>query len=117
MEDRFEALPEAFNQMMLLPNMPDFRTSHRLLTKIHQIVTAGGAFLKKEENQRPKGWAVPLDSTRGYVNPPCRIMQNQCFFPCRSVLLLIANCKDIITFACNDDFGKPSTMQPLSQRL
>ena len=50
MEDRFEALPEAFNQMMLLPNMPDFRTSHRLLTKMHQRVTAGGAFLKKEEN-------------------------------------------------------------------
>ena len=107
MEDRFEALPEAFNQMMLLPNMPDFRTSHRLLTKIHQIVTAGGAFLEKEENQRSKGWAVPLDSTRGYVNPPCRIMQDQCFFPGRSVLLLIANCKGIIAFACNDDFGKP----------
>src|SRR5713226_1527070 len=72
MEDRFEALPEAFNQMMLLPNMPDFRTSHRLLTKIHQIVTAGGAFLKKEENQRPKGWAVPLDSTR--VGRPNRFL-------------------------------------------
>ena len=63
MEDRFEDLPETFDQMMLLPNVPDFRTSHRLLTKIHQRVTAGGAFLKKEANQRPKGWAVPLDST------------------------------------------------------
>src|SRR5262249_54988280 len=82
MEDRFDALPEAFNQMMLLPNMPNFRTSHSNLTKVHQIITAGGAFPKKEENQRSKGWAVPLDSTRGYVNPPCRIMQNQCFFPC-----------------------------------
>jgi hypothetical protein len=57
MEDRFEDLPETFNQMMLLPNMPDFRTSHRLLTAIHQRVAASCAFLKKEENQRPKGWA------------------------------------------------------------
>ena len=27
-EDRFEDLPETFNQMMLLPNVPDFCTSH-----------------------------------------------------------------------------------------
>ena len=49
MEDRFEHLPETFDEMMLLPNVPDFRTPHRDLTKIHQIITAGGAFLEKEE--------------------------------------------------------------------
>ena len=49
MQDRFEHLPETFDEMMLLPNVPDFRTPHRDLTKIHQIITAGGAFLEKEE--------------------------------------------------------------------
>ncbi len=52
MEDRFEDLPETFDQMMLLPNVPDFRTSHRHLTKIHQIEASGCALLKKEENNR-----------------------------------------------------------------
>ena len=49
MKDRFEHLPETFDEMMLLPNVPDFRTPHRDVTKIHQIITAGGAFLEKEE--------------------------------------------------------------------
>jgi len=49
MENRFEYLPETFDEMMLLPNVPDFRTPHRGLTKIHQIITAGGAFLEKGE--------------------------------------------------------------------
>ena len=35
MEDRFEDLPEIFDQMMLLPNVPDFRTPHRNWTKVH----------------------------------------------------------------------------------
>jgi hypothetical protein len=117
MEDRFEHLPEIFYEMMLLPDMPDFCTSHRHLTEIHQRVAAGGAFAKKEENQRSKGWAMSSDATRRDINPPLRIIQNQCFFPLRSVLLLIANCKGIIAFARNDDFGKSSTMQPFSQRL
>jgi hypothetical protein len=51
MEDRFEYLPETFNQMMLLPNVPDFRTSHRDVTKVHQIITAGCAFLEKEKDK------------------------------------------------------------------
>ena len=51
MEDRFEDLPETFNQMMLLPNVPDFRTSHRDVTKVHQIITAGCTFLEKEKNK------------------------------------------------------------------
>jgi hypothetical protein len=36
MEDRFEDLPEIFNEMMLLPNVPDFCTAHRSFTKVHQ---------------------------------------------------------------------------------
>jgi hypothetical protein len=51
MEDRFEYLPETFNQMMLLPNVPDFRTSHRDVTKVHQIITTGCTFLEKEKNK------------------------------------------------------------------
>jgi hypothetical protein len=31
-EDGFEDLPETFNQMMLLPNVPDFCAPHRGLT-------------------------------------------------------------------------------------
>ena len=55
MKDRFEHLPETFDEMMLLPNVPDFRTPHRDLTKIHQIIAARCAFAKKEQNQRSKG--------------------------------------------------------------
>ena len=51
MEDRFEYLPETFNQMMLLPNVPDFRTSHRDVTQVHQIITTGCTFLEKEKNK------------------------------------------------------------------
>ena len=50
-EDRFEYLPETFNQMMLLPNVPDFCTSHRDVAKVHQIITAGCTFLEKEKNR------------------------------------------------------------------
>ena len=38
MENRFHDLPETLNHMMLPPDVPDFRTSQRLLTKVHQIV-------------------------------------------------------------------------------
>ena len=117
MEDRFQDLPETFNQMMLLPNVPDFRPSHRHATKIHQIVAAGGAFLEKEEDNRTKGGSVPLDATRRHINPPGRLVQKEVFFPLRGVLLFSINRKGVIAFARNDDFGKSSTMQPFSQRL
>ena len=51
MEDRFEDLPETFHQMMLLPNVPDFRTSPRGLTTVHQRITTGCTFLEKEKNK------------------------------------------------------------------
>jgi hypothetical protein len=117
MEDRFEDLPETFNQMMLLPDVPDFCTSHGYLTKIHQIITAGGALLEKEEHHRTKGWTVSLDSTSRHINPPGGMMQHQVFFPVRGVLLFSINRKGVIAFACNDDFGKASTQEPFSQRL
>jgi hypothetical protein len=50
-EDRFEYLPETFHQMMLLPNVPDFRTSHRDVTQVHQLRTAGWTFLEKEKEK------------------------------------------------------------------
>jgi hypothetical protein len=87
MEDRFEQLPEIFYEMMLLPNMPDFCPSHRLLTEIHQIVASGGTFLKKEENQRSKGWAMSSDATRRDIHAPFRIIENQYFFPLRDGFL------------------------------
>src|SRR6266705_98744 len=111
-EERFEHLPEICSEMLLLPDMPDFCTSHRHLTAMHQRVAAGGAFAKKEEHQRSKGGAMSSDATRRDIHPPLRIIQNQCFFPLRSVLLLIANCQGIIAFARHDDFGTSSTMQP-----
>jgi len=117
MEDRFEDLPETFNEMMLLPNVPDFCTSHGYLTKIHQIITAGGALLEKEEHHRTKGWTVSLDSTSRHINPPGGMMQHQVFFPVRGVLLFSINRKGVIAFACHDDFGKASTQEPFSQRL
>src|SRR5215217_4231611 len=80
MEDRFEYLPETFDEMMLLPNVPDLRPSHRNLTKVHQIRTAGGAVLEKEEHNCTKGWTASLDSTRRHINPPCGILQNL-YFP------------------------------------
>jgi hypothetical protein len=117
MADRFEELPETFDQMMLLPNMPDFHPSHRHLTKIHQIETACCTLLKKEENKRTKGWTVPLSSTRRHVNPPLRTIEDQVFFPPRGLLFLSMNRKSVIAFACNDDLGKASSMESLSQRL
>src|SRR2546422_9834806 len=37
--------------LMLLPNVPDFCTSHRDVAKVHQIITAGCTFLEKEKNK------------------------------------------------------------------
>jgi len=116
MEDRFEYLPETFDEMMLLPNVPDLRPSHRNLTKVHQIRTAGGAVLEKKEHNCTKGWTASLDSTRRHINPPCGILQNPILFPLRGVLLFSINRKGGIAFACNDDFGKASTQEPFSQR-
>ena len=106
-EDGFEHLPETFDQMMLLPNVPDFCTAHRDFAKVHQIIAARGTLLKKEECDGTKSGTVTLDSTSRHVNAPGGIMQNQCFFPLRGVLLLPINGKGVIAFACNDDFGKP----------
>src|ERR1043166_701701 len=117
MEDRFEDLPETFDAMMLLPHVPDLRPPQHNLTKVHQIITAGGAFLKKEEHHRTKGWTVSLDSTRRHLNPPCGMPQHQVFFPVRGILLFSINRKGVIAFACNDDFGKASMPEPFSQRL
>src|SRR6266702_2142010 len=87
------------------------------LTKVHQIITAGCAFLKKEECYCTKSWTMSLDSTRRHLNPPWSIMQHELFFPLRGVLLCPSNRKGVIAFACNDDFGKTQTMEPFSQRL
>src|SRR5215468_11706119 len=67
--------------MMLLPNLPDFCTSHRHLTEIHQIITTGAALLKEEKNDRAKCGTLCAHSTRRYVNTPCRIMPNEVFLP------------------------------------
>ena len=116
-EDGFEDLPETFNQMMLLPNMPYFRTSHGHAAKVHQIITASCTLLKKEKNKCTKGWVLGTNSTRRHINPPGGFMQNQIFFPLRGILLVPITRKGIIAFACNDDFGKASTQEPFSQRL
>ena len=117
MEDRFEDLPETFNEMMLLPNMPDFCTTHRDFAKVHQIIAARGTLLKKEESDGTKRWIVTLDSTSRYVNTPGGLMQHQRFFPLRGVLFFPMNGEGVIAFACNDDFSKPSVMKSLSERL
>ena len=103
--------------MMLLPNVPDFCTAHRDFAKVHQIIAARGTLLKKEACDGTKSGTVTLAPTRRHGNPPGGIMPNQSFFPLRSVLLLPSNRKGIIAFACNDDCGKPSTMEPFAQRL
>ena len=107
MKDRFEDLPETFNEMVLLPNVPDFCPSHGHTTKVHQIVTARCGFLKKEKNKRTKGGILRSNTTRRHVNPPGGLMQNERFLPLRGILLFPINGKGIIAFACNNDFGKP----------
>jgi len=107
MEERFEDLPETFNEMMLLPNVPDFCTAHRDVAQVHQIIAARGTLLKKEESDGTKRWIVPLDSTSRHVNAPGGIMQHQRFFPRRGVLLLPINGKGVMAFAGHDAFGKP----------
>src|SRR5215468_10349413 len=72
------------------------------------IVSLKVPFHKANERRR----RLPESKNRSTVKAqfrrptPLRSIQNQCFFPLRSDLLLIANCKGIITFARNDDFGK-----------
>jgi hypothetical protein len=40
---------------MLLPDVPNFCTPQRSLTKVHQIIAARCTFAEKEQNQRSKG--------------------------------------------------------------
>src|SRR5215510_14075577 len=91
MEDGFEDLPETFNQMMLLPNVPNFCTAHCDCAKVHQIIAARRTLLKKEEYDGTKSWTVTVDSARRHVNAPCGIMQNQRFFPLRGILFFPIN--------------------------
>src|SRR5438128_10464837 len=107
MEDRFEDLPETFDQMMLLPNVPDFSTTHRIFTEVHQRVASRCAFLKKEARHRPKGWTVPLDSIRRHINPPCEIMKDEVFLPRRGLLFFACNATAGVALARNDDCGNP----------
>ena len=117
MEDRFEDLPETFNEMMLFPNVPDFCPAHRDFAKVHQIIAACGTLLKKEEDKRTKSGIVTLNSISRNVNAPGGIMQHQRFFPLRGVLFFSSNGKGIIAFPCNDDLGKSSVVKSLSERL
>src|SRR6476659_6808911 len=103
--------------MMLLPNVPDFRSPERSLTKIHQIITARCAFAKKEQNQRSKGGTIAPDATRWHVNAPCGLFQHQDFLPCRRITFLRVNRKDIVAFPSNDDVTKSQLMQLLSEFL
>jgi hypothetical protein len=48
MENGFHDLPETLNHMVLLPDMPHFSSSHRGLTKVHQIIAARCTFLKEK---------------------------------------------------------------------
>ena len=48
MENGFHDLPETLNHMVLLPYMPHFSSSHRRLTKVHQIIAASCTFLKEK---------------------------------------------------------------------
>src|SRR5712671_2737880 len=80
---------------MLLPNVPDFCTTKRPLTQVHQIVAASCTFPKKEENQPSKGGTLPPDATRRHVNTPCGRLQDQGFFPYQCTLFFPMNGKGL----------------------
>jgi len=103
--------------MVLLPNVPYLRSSQRHLTKVHQIIAARCAFAKEEEHQRPKGGALTPNAARRDVNTPFGRLQDEVFFPCRRLLFLTVNRKDIIPFARNNDVAKPSLMKTVSEFL
>jgi hypothetical protein len=48
MEHRFERFPEAFNLVMLLPNVPYLSAPHCMLAKVYQIIAPRRALLEKE---------------------------------------------------------------------
>jgi len=108
LEDRFTDLPATFDEMRLLPNVPDLRPPQHNWTQVHQRITAGGAFRKKEAPNRTKGWTVSLDSTRRHLNPPWGMTPHHVFFPGRGILLFSINRQGGIAFACHDDVGKAS---------
>ena len=116
-ENRFHDLPETLNHMMLPPDVPDFRTSQRLLTQVHQRGAPSCTFPKKEEHQRSTGGTLPPDATRRHVNTPGGRLQDPCFLPCQCTLFFPMNGKDIVAFARHDDLRQPSLMQPLSEFL
>ena len=49
LKDGFEQFPKAFDEMVLFPDMPNFRPSPGVETKIHQVIVASRIFLKEEE--------------------------------------------------------------------
>jgi len=115
-EDGFEDLPETFHPMLLRPTVPDVCPPHRGLTKVHQVITACGTFLEKDQKKGTKGGTLRMHPTRRHVNPPCGIMPNQRLLPRGGLLLFPINGKGIMTFACHNDFGKPQSMQSVSER-
>jgi hypothetical protein len=103
--------------MVLLPNVPYLRSSQRPLTKVHQIRAARCAFAKEEEPQRPKGGALTPNAARRDVHPPLGRWQDEVFFPCRRLLFLTVNRKDIMPFARHNDVATPSLMKTFSAFL
>jgi len=58
MEERFEYLPETFDQMMLLPNVPDFRVTVQVVKTgiTPQFATSDRLREAKTEPLHPAGW-------------------------------------------------------------
>lgn len=114
-EDGCEDLAETFHQMLLLPHVPHFCPAPCDGAKGHQRIAARRTLLNKEADDGTKSWTVTLASTRRHVKAPWGIMQNQRFFPRRGLLFFPINRQGVMAFACKDDFGKPSTVEPLSE--
>ena len=117
LDNRLHDLPETRNHMMLLPNMPDFCTPERSLTKIHSLRAVWGAFAKKEPHQCSTGGTRAPDATRWHVNAPWGFFSHQDCFPCRRIPLLRVNRQDIVAFACHDAIDTSQLMQPGSECL
>src|SRR5439155_497688 len=60
---------------------------------------------------------ITPEATRWNINAPFGGFQGEFFFPSQGILFLLINCKDVITFPCNNNLTKPSLMQPFSEFL
>jgi len=116
-QEGFEDFPELLNLVMLLPDVPDFRSTQERTAEIDQVIGAGGTFLEEEEDDFSKGRTVSGEAKGRNVYPPLAGVQREDLLPGGGWLLVLLDGKGIVAFASQDNLAETQLIETPSEFL